>query len=224
MAQHSTPVPGRSTGDASTRVAAYVADLAPKSVAVVGDDAPLTAALLAAGVSAGPAEAATPITAELAVVCCARATADQVFPALREGVTRVLLVGCATDDASSAPLADWITIAAGRGYFRVADQPAGLVADAVVLEAGEPTPAELVARYEQLVADVPALTARVLDLRHELLTAQDHAIGCEGEIGQLRARTAEQEALIEEMYNSTTWHVGTKVIRGAARAKRVLKR
>lgn len=105
------------------------------------------------------------------------------------------------------PVADWAAAFATRGFFRRTDVDLGYLAPwALYLERAKLTPRDVVHRYEtsmyplrlevkdkrEAVLQAHRELSRLEDqtelreLKHQLLTCRDHAIGCEAEAGTAR--------------------------------------
>ncbi len=129
--------------------------------------------------------------------------------------------GMPTDDLSSADvalvdLADTHTSPAGYHVpvMIVTDDPDRLVG-AVLPESfvTQPDPGELA------------------QLRHDLLTGRDHAIGADAAVRHLRdllskaeSKIADLNEFIGEIYASRTWRVGTRIVAPAFKLKRIVER
>jgi hypothetical protein len=195
--------------------AAAVAELGHDSVRVLGGQTPLTDALTAKGLTIVPSGEAV-----FAIVSAGQGGADLAAEDLDSTTGEILLWR-----ADGAPLGDWIAMLATHGYFRSDEQPITVPGVTCVrLAAGAPTPAELVRRYEALIAAQPDRSAELRQLRHHLLTSRDHAIGAEAAIAQLRIKQQATQAHVAELKESTTWRVGTMVVSWPARVKRLLHR
>lgn len=199
------------------RLAAAIAELAPKTVTILGDEPALTTALLLHGQTVEP-HTRSPITSELVVVAAGAGRVDALAPL---GPEVVHVLAWRADDGS---LGEVVATAATRGYFRSANQIDVDGVSCVLLDARERTLAQLVAQYEMLLVHQPDLAAQVRDLRHELLTSRDHAIGAEAEIAHLRNLRHDQELRIEEIYDSTSWRVGLRIVSPLGKVKRALGR
>jgi hypothetical protein len=202
------------------RLAEAIAALAPASVALIGDDIQLAEALTARGLVVIRGDEAQASSAALAVVRAHPPHVDEVLGKLDPDVRRVLLW-----HEGDVPVTEWASAAGGAGYFRSAD-PAPNVRDATCLlvDAGQPATVELVTRYEALLSGAPDLDAELRRLRHRLLTSRDHAIGAEAEISRLRNVQSTLEGRIAELYATTTWRVGTRLIGPLGRMRRTFRR
>jgi hypothetical protein len=213
----------RTSGSASTpadRLAAAIATLAPASVELTGDGADLVDALSVRGIAVIRSDEAHAPAAELAVVHADAQRVDEALAKINAEVGRVLLWH-EGDIASAA----WMTVAASAGYFRTAAVvPHVEGATCVLLEAGQPSVSDVVARYETLLAERQELEAELRNLRHQLLTGRDHAIGAEAEIAQLRAGRQDLEDGVKELLATTTWRVGAKIVGPLARVRRPFRR
>jgi hypothetical protein len=197
------------------RFAAAVAALGHDSVQVLGRQTTLTDALTAKGLTVVPSGEAI-----FAILSAGQGGADLAAQDL-DSTTREILLW----RADGAPLGDWIAMLATHGYFRSDEQPISVPGVTCVrLAAGTPTPAELVRRYEALIGAQPDRSAELRQLRHDLLTSRDHAIGAEAAIAQLRFKEKEAQSHIVELRDTTTWRVGTVVVSWPARLKRMLHR
>jgi Methyltransferase domain len=141
--------------------------------------------------------------------------------------------------------AAWAASFAERGFFRRTDVDLSFLAPwAVLFERAALTPRDLVYRYERyaypmrlevlekraalrdahrrleepgdLRRQLDEVTAANRELRHNLLTSRDHAIGAEAAAGQQRARyereLAERFDELHTAYNSLTWRVGRTIV------------
>jgi len=199
-------------------LARAVARLAAPAVAVVGDQPGLAEALTARGVSVVLLEDIDGQSGALAVVRADSGPADEVLA--KVGTARVLVW-----QPEDGWFAQYVGAAAHAGYYRSMRRMAEVRgASCLLLDAGNPTIAELVSRYETILAGGPDLEQELRNLQHQLLTSRDHAIGAEAEFEQLRARQAELLGQISEMYSTTTWRVGAAVVAPLGRAKRALRK
>jgi hypothetical protein len=211
----STPLAAPVAGALVDQFAAAVAELGHDSVRVLGGQTPLTDALTAKGLTVVPSGEAV-----FAIVSAGQGGADLAAEDLDSTTGEILLWR-----ADGAPLGDWIAMLATHGYFRSDEQPITVPGVTCVrLAAGTPTPAELVRRYEALIATQPDRSAELRQLRHDLLTSRDHAIGAEAAIARLRIKEQATQAHVAELRDSTTWRVGTMVVSWPARMKRMLHR
>jgi hypothetical protein len=204
----------------AAQLARAIATLAPTSVTVVGDDIRLAEALTIRGLVVIRNDEAQAPSAALAVVRAAPQHIDELLGKLDADVRRVLLW-----QDGDVPVALWASAAAAAGYVRATDPLPDLRdATCLLLDAAQPTTAELVTRYEELLCGTADLQAELRDLRHRLLTSRDHAIGAEAEIGRLRNAQRNLEQRIAELYATTTWRIGTKLVGPLGRVKRTLRR
>jgi len=198
------------------RLADAIEELKPGAVEVIGGF-DLTPTLITRGITTAGTD--TPAAADfaLAVVAATDDHSEQIIDKLKgDGFGRLLL--WRLDDGS---LAGWISVAASRGYFRAPEQLTVDGVTCVLLSVGEPSAAELVARYEAMLADRPALDQQLTELRHQVLTSRDFAIGAEAEIAGLQADVDRFKAALDEVYSSTSWLV---IRRGIAPMGKRLKR
>lgn len=188
--------PGATVGIA--RLAQAIEELKPGAVEVVGG-LDLVPALVARGVSITSADA--PVGGEAALVVAAATDDEQVVERVTNARSgRVLF--WRSDQGSLAAL---ISVAACRGYFRAAEQPMIPGITCVLLTSGELPAVELVARYEAALADRPELDRELAELRHQVLTSRDFAIGAEAEIAHLQAERDRYKQALEAVYTSTSW-------------------
>lgn len=216
MARHSRPpLTSRAAG-----IARAVVALGSATVAVVVDaDTALIDALTARGITVVTGDGPVP-PGTVAVVRADRDDLDEVLAKLGADVTRVLLWLDGDVD-----VAQWLAAAAASGYFRSTE----LLLDVfgvtcVLVVAGELTPAEIVARYETVLAGTPTQAEQLRSLRHELLTSHDHAIGAEAELGRARALNTELDGQIRDIYATTTWRVGSRLVGPLGRVKRTVQK
>jgi hypothetical protein len=185
---------------------------------VVGDQPGLAEALTTRGVPVVGLDDADGQPAVLAIVRADSGSADEVLAKL--GPARVLAW-----QPGDVSFADYVGAAAQVGYFRSTRRMAEVRgASCLLLDAVEPTTAEVVSRYETILAGGPDLEDKLRDLAHQLLASRDHAIGAEAELAQLQARQRELLDQISELYGTTTWRVGTALVGPLGRAKRALRK
>ncbi|MCW2540741.1 MAG: methyltransferase protein [Frankiales bacterium] len=168
------------------------------------------------------------------------ATADRVLVLARTGLD------AAATQASSPTNPAWAAAFAERQYFRRTDLDLDLPAAWVALfERDSPSLRDLAFRYESALqplqdelaskqatvlphspsADVDTITQQGLDeLRHQILTSRDFAMGAEAEIARLRSERDELRALVSEIYGSTRWRVGDQVLNPLSRIKNGVQR
>jgi hypothetical protein len=179
----------------------------------------------------------------------AEALLEQICAA---ATTVVISCGPATYFAPEAvslrPSAAWAAALAERGFFRRIDLDIEFAGPwTVVFERSAPTLREVVYRYEQALAGaqteisdrssargprgsgIPSserasseLEAEVADLKHRLLISRDYAIGQEAELARAIADTEAARECLDEVYRSTTWRIGSSVIKPLFSVRRTL--
>jgi hypothetical protein len=209
-----TPSAAFAANDLVDQFASAVAERGPASVRVLGEQPALCAALIARGLHVVPTGGAA-----CAIVSATATLAEWDAEDLGSSTPEILLW-----HADGAHLGEWITMLALHGYFRSAEQPISVPGITCVrLEASSPAPSELVRRYEAVIAAAPDSSDDWTQLRHDLLTSRDHAIGSEAEIARLRIKQREAEEEIAAIRASNTWQVGTMLTSVPARLKRLLR-
>ncbi len=149
------------------------------------------------------------------------------------------------------PTADWVASLAARGFFRRTDLDLGFVSPrAACFERGTLSVRDVVHRYESLLETlltevhakraalaqaqralaVAADGAEVIELRHAVLTARDHARGAEAQAGVARGDTAimalrvrDLQAEIDAMLKSERWRLGGALLAPTAAVRRRMK-
>jgi hypothetical protein len=150
-------------------------------------------------------------------------------------------------NAAVRPAAAWAAGFAERGFYRRVDLDIEFAGPwTVVFERSAPLPRELVYRYEQSLALTQAelrgrgasrnnrvasgageratseLEAEIADLKHRLLISRDYAIGQEAELARAQADSEEVRQLLDDVYASNTWRLGSVVARPLNKLKRAL--
>jgi len=102
----------------------------------------------------------------------------------------------------------------------------------VAVTSGAPTP-DADASSDDLTRSLAALTAEIADLKLELWSARDAAMGAVAQAGTLRARNAELEALIHQLRvevdrlahveHSVTYRIGDRLVRPLRAARRLAR-
>ena len=210
------PDPSASSAKVIDRLARAIADLEPKSVLVVDDPGGLAAALATLGVEVTPRGGAVSAPADLAVLTDTTAPLPELLAGPLAGVRRLLVWR-----ADGRPLSDVVTVAATHHYFRSPHRSDLADFGGVLLEVGEPSTTDLVARYEAALGSVSALERQITQMRHQLLTARDHAIGTDAELTRLRRA---QDQRVDELMQTNTWRVGNRIVGPLARLKTALRR
>jgi hypothetical protein len=140
--------------------------------------------------------------------------------------------------------AAWAASFAERSFFRRTDVDLSFVAPwAVLFERADLTQRDVVDRYERYAYPmrIEVLEKRaalldayreltesrpneeVLELRHQLLTSRDHAIGAEAEAAQWRLRYEQAQGDLNTAYGSRTWRVGKAIVGPASRLRQRLR-
>jgi SAM-dependent methyltransferase len=126
--------------------------------------------------------------------------------------------------------AAWAGSFAGRGLFRRTDVDLSFLAPwAALFERADVTKRDLVYRYElgagdlksrldELQSRLDERTAANLDLRQQLLTTRDQAIGAEAEAAEWRHRCEDAVAPPDTAYSSTTRRMGEAIKRRIAKS------
>jgi hypothetical protein len=177
--------------------------------------------------------------------------AEDLLDRLCSNADRVLVVArtgleAAATQASSRTNPAWAASFAERDYFRRTDLDLDLPATWVALfERDSPSLRDLAFRYESALQPLQdeltskqsnvlsqsepaagdAKTQQIIDeLRHQILTSRDFAIGAAAEIARLRSERDELRALVSEIYGSTRWRVGDQVLNPLSRIKNGVQR
>lgn len=220
------PTPGSATRGVTTsadtatdRLAAAAAALAPVTVSLVGDDGSLADALRDRGVTLVDGDAAVAPHVGLTIIRVRSESVEEVLTKLPAPGGEVLL--WADGDAD---VAAWAVSAAAAGHVRAANDVQVRSLTCLLLDATQPAVPDLVARYEALLSANDAALKQLVQLRHDVLTGRDHAIGAEAEIAQQRAANQALHRQLNELYETTTWRVGSRLIGPLGRVKRILGR
>jgi hypothetical protein len=173
---------------------------------------------------------------------------DELIDALCSAGGQILVfsaptAAAAADQVATKSNAGWAAAFAERDYFRRIDVDLNVTGSWVALfESGSMSVRDLVFRYESelepIQSEVMAKRAVVIDqrgkldaetdgdtqkliteLRHQILTSRDFAIGAEAELARLRAERDRLQSLVAEIYASARWRVGAGMMNPLSRLK-----